>query len=275
MIAAEPLKWLERGFVDFRALDLDEQALQDANRLFDWRAVTRLPDGRLLGKPSRNKREGEEKIPDSRIVLLDRLIKLAGKSVLEVGCFEGIHTIGLRQFTDHVTAVDVRPVNVFKTLARLSLYGADAKVYVADCENLDASFGTFDVIFHIGVLYHLVDPVGHIAKIGALAPTLYIDTHVGGPNDTYTKEKIGEAEYSVLRTLEGGWKDPFSGAQKTAKRLSLDSLALALTNAGYTAQRLLQYRRERNGPRVLILASRTLDLSHVKSIAAPGGPSSA
>jgi SAM-dependent methyltransferase len=254
---------------DFRALELDDQAIQDANRLLDWRAVTRLPSGQLLGKASPGKRENEQTIPDSRIILLDKFIGLAGKSVLEVGCFEGIHTLGLRRYTDAVTAIDVRPVNVFKTLARLSLYGADAKVFVADCEKIDASFGAFDVVFHIGVLYHVTAPVQHLAVLGKLAPTLYIDTHIAAPGAKCDVETIDGKSYSSIGTTEGGWKDPFSGARKTARWLDLDSLVRAIENAGYTAQRLVQYRKERNGPRVLILASRTLDLARVRNISPP------
>ncbi|MEJ0059379.1 MAG: class I SAM-dependent methyltransferase [Terricaulis sp.] len=236
---------------DFRAVDLDGQAIQDANRLFDWRAVTRLPNGQLLGKPSPGKREEEQRVPDTRIELLDKHVGLAGKSVLEVGCFEGIHTLGLRRYTENVTAIDVRPVNVFKTLARLSMHGADAKVFVADCEKLDPSFGTFDIVFHIGVLYHVVRPVEHLALVGKLAPTLYLDTHIAAAGDRCDVETIDGHAYASKRTDEGGWKDPFSGAHKTARRLDLDSLTRAIENAGYTAQRLVQYRQERNGPRVV------------------------
>lgn len=273
------VRW-EDGLADFRALNLDQQALDDANKLFDWRAVAPLPDGRLLGKPSKGKRDALQKIPDNRILLLNKIVPLAGKSVLEVGCFEGLHTLGLRHFTDNVTAIDVRPANVFKTLARLSMHGADAKVFVADCETMDASFGTFDVCFHIGVLYHLVDPVRHLQKVASLASTLYLDTHVAPPNRRLEKEQIDGEEYSYITVTEGGWADPFSGKHKTSKHLALESLRRAITKAGYGKQKLLQYRDERNGPRVLIVASRVLDLAKVRETPVPtettdagGGPS--
>src|SRR6185436_4690646 len=115
----------------FRPVELSAELLEEANTAFDWRAATELPNGMMLGRVSAHKRPVPERIPDKRIALLDSLVGLRGKSVLEIGCFEGIHTIGLRTFTDNVTAVDVRPTNVFKALARLSLHGADAKVFVA------------------------------------------------------------------------------------------------------------------------------------------------
>lgn len=220
-----------------------------------------------MGRLTEGKRPNPNAIPDNRIRRLHRAINLKNKSVLEIGCFEGIHTIGLRHFTRHVTAIDVRPVNVFKTLARLSLHGADAKVFVADCEAIDASFGRFDVIFHFGVLYHLHDPVTHLLKLGGVGETIYLDTHVAEPGAEHMHYEAGGARYAFTPVKEGGWDDPFSGTQASARHLTLDSLERALTTAGFAAQRVTQVRRERHGPRVLILASKSLDLAHVAEAA--------
>ncbi len=258
----------------FRNLDLSAELVEEANQAFDWRAATQLPNGLMLGRMFEHKRPVPQTIPDKRITRLDSMIGLKDKSVLEIGCFEGIHTIGLRTFTDNVTAIDLRPANVFKALARLSLHGADAKVFVADCEKLDGSFGRFDVVFHFGVLYHLMQPVEHLHAVGKLGDTLYLDTHVAVADAEMTRETINGREYAYTLANEGGWADPFSGKDASSKHLALESLQAAITSAGFTTQRLLNYRLERNGPRVLIIASRTLTLDGVESVpsAAPTAP---
>jgi len=258
----------------FRNVDLTAELVEEANKAFDWHAATELPNGLMLGRMFEHKRSRPQTIPDKRIVSLNSLIGLRDKSVLEIGCFEGIHTIGLRTFTDNVTAIDLRPANVFKALARLSLHGADAKVFVADCEKLDASFGRFDVVFHFGVLYHLMQPVEHLHAVGRLGDTLYLDTHVAVADAEMTRETINGREYAYTLANEGGWADPFSGKDASSKHLALESLQAAISSAGFTAQRLLNYRLERNGPRVLIIASRTLTLDGVESVSstAPAAP---
>ena len=77
--------------------------------------------------------------------------------MLEVGCFEGVHTIGLLSFTSTVVALDSRIENVTKTLARCAAYGVFPKTYVLniDDEEQTSSLPEFEVLNHVGVLYHL------------------------------------------------------------------------------------------------------------------------
>ncbi|MBL8546116.1 MAG: class I SAM-dependent methyltransferase [Hyphomonadaceae bacterium] len=257
----------------FRTVSLSAELVDEANKAFDWRAATELPNGLMLGRMFEHKRAVPQTIPDKRIVQLNSIVGLQGKSVLEIGCFEGIHTIGLRTFTDNVTAIDVRPTNVFKALARLSFHGADAKVFVADCEKLDQSFGQFDVIFHFGVLYHLMQPVQHLKALGAMGDILFLDTHVAASEAELGSENVDGRDYQFALFNEGGWTDPFSGKDDSSKHLTLASLQDAIGNAGFSAQRLLNFRMERNGPRVLIIASRTLTLEGVASVS-PDAPTS-
>ncbi|HET9943937.1 MAG TPA: class I SAM-dependent methyltransferase, partial [Terriglobia bacterium] len=121
----------------FRKLELSDSTLTEVNNLLDWHAGTLL-NGRVLGRlgTTPGKRTVPGEVPDYRIKRLHELIDLTGKSILEVGCFEGIHTLGLRLYSDDVTAIDIRPLNVIKTVTRLSMYGTHAKVFVADVEDL-------------------------------------------------------------------------------------------------------------------------------------------
>ncbi|HXH22448.1 MAG TPA: DUF1698 domain-containing protein [Dehalococcoidia bacterium] len=248
---------VSRDQAGFRRIELTDQELDEINKMLDWHAGT-LVDGRLLGrlgvKPG--KREAPAAIPDYRIVELDRRLGLRGKSVLEVGCFEGIHTVGLRMFTEDVTAVDIRPTNVVKTLARLSFHGTWAKVFRADVEALGVEFGAFDLIFHCGVLYHLMAPVEHLIRIGPMCRFLFLDTHVARNEPNIETVEVAGAIFRAARHGEGGWVDPFSGKGPYGVWLTWDSLQAALVCAGFHYIDVIEHREERNGPRVALLATR-------------------
>jgi SAM-dependent methyltransferase len=245
---------------------LGDDIIDEINQMFDWHAAAELPDGRLLGriKPG-GKRPVPNAIPDRRIQKLNDYVDLSDKSVLEIGCFEGIHTTGLGMFSPNVTGIDVRPVNVMKTLARLSLHGVDAQAFIADCEKIRAGFGSFDVVFHFGVLYHLMHPVEHIKGLGEICEYLYLDTHFTLDTIVDTTIEVDGASYHGKSIDEGGWKDPYSGKDAKAIHLTAGSLLLALEHAGFANRRIVQIRDERNGPRILILASKTRTIDHVPS----------
>lgn len=246
---------------------LDDEIIAEINAMFDWHAAAELPDGRLLGRVTPGKRPTPNAIPDRRIELLNSFIDLSNKSVLEIGCFEGIHTTGLGMFSPSVTGIDVRPSNVMKTLARLSLHGVDAQAFVADCEKITNGFGEFDVCFHFGVLYHLLHPVEHLAGLGEVCEFLYLDTHYTLDNSVDTVFESGGVEYFGRSIVEGGWKDPFSGKDSKAIHLTAGSLMKALSQAGFEQRRIIQIRDERNGPRILILASKTMAIDRAPSLA--------
>jgi len=240
-----------------RPVIISDRDLKEINQMLDWHAGSWL-DGRLLGRLARKpgKRVGPEPIPDPRIIKLHNRLDLQGKSVLEVGCFEGLHTVGLRMYTDRVTAIDVRPVNVVKTLARLSCYGYSAEVFVKDAETLDRTFGTFDLIFHCGVLYHLVEPVSHLLALGTMTTHLFLDTHVAR-DEKHLEDRVWNGQsYRGAYHDEGGWADPFSGKDARGFWLTWESLQEALRRAGFSSIDWIEEREERNGPRVALLASR-------------------
>ena len=90
----------------------DEQFLQ-LNSLLPWAAMTVDEHGQHLGSAWRsNKRANIQYLVEGRHVAFDEAYPLAGKHVLEVGCFEGIHTISGLHHGATVTAVDSRIENL-------------------------------------------------------------------------------------------------------------------------------------------------------------------
>jgi len=101
--------------------ELPDEELAHLNQLLPWAAFLVDKKGRRFGQAHSNKkRNSVQVIPDYRTELLEEKISLNGKTVLEAGCFEGIHTISLAQKGAVVTAFDSRIENIVKTMVRCS-----------------------------------------------------------------------------------------------------------------------------------------------------------
>jgi tRNA (mo5U34)-methyltransferase len=234
--------------------------LQELNRLLHWNCFTVDSRGRRIGDRARaGKREEPQAIPDYRTALLDRAFELADKHVLEIGCFEGVHTIGLCDRARAVTAIDSRVENVVKTILRCYLYGHAPEVRRCNVELADelAALPDVDVVHHVGVLYHLVDPVAHLERlVPKVRSGLMLDTHVATPEQATDTLVSGDASYPCHRFTEGGVAEVFSGMYAHASWLTLDTLVALLQRLGFARTEVLEQRAERNGPRVLVMAHR-------------------
>jgi hypothetical protein len=241
--------------------DWSDAQLGELNALLDWRCFTVDSAGRRLGQPAgHNKRQDPQVIPDPRIVQLDEVVGLAGKHVLEVGCFEGVHTIALCERAARVTALDSRTENVVKTLVRTRVYGHAPELLLCDVEAEPASSERLrcDVLHHNGVLYHLKDPVTHLVRITAnVSSAILLDTHYALPEETTASYTAGDGRsYPVKIFGENDRANPFAGMYDIARWLTLDDLKAVLARCGFTEILVEQPRAERNGPRVLLIVSR-------------------
>jgi tRNA (mo5U34)-methyltransferase len=228
------------------------------NKLLPWACFTVDTHGRRVGAPhSATKRATAQPIPDERIVMLDSLLNLRGKHVVELGCFEGVHTIALCDRGARVTAVDARPENVVKTLTRTWLYGHRPEVVLQDVEDPSATdIYECDVLHHNGVLYHLADPVSHLRR--ALAKTregLLLDTHVSLESGATADYYVDGQRFRIKEFTEHPTTSPFAGTCATARWLLLDDLHAEIQRAGFSVLHE-QVREERNGTRTLIIARR-------------------
>lgn len=243
-------------FVD----DLSDADLAELNAILDWKSFVADRHGRRFGSVAwAGKRTEPQAIPDPRIVLLDEHFRLADKHVLEIGCFEGNHTLGLTRYARRVTAVDGRVANVVKTIVRCAMFDVHPSVFTCDVEARPLRVDELraDVVHHVGVLYHLLDPVRHLRDLGAIARVgLMLDTHYAldpEATDTYSVDGRG---YRYKRYREFGLRDPFSGMHDHSKWLRLDDILGVLADVGLSEVRVLQTREERNGPRVLMIVGR-------------------
>ena len=221
-------------------VNLSEKILNEVNSLLTWHTKTNIFENKILGRTqSTTKRNYIEKIPDDRITKLDSLINLSDKTVLEMGCLEGSHTLGLLQYAKKVVSIDCRPVNVIKTLTRLSFHGKTSGVFCFNADDLSIdNYGFYDVIFHCGVLYHLKDPISHLYNIFKMCNYIFLDTHV-----TEDSNKI---------VPENNWNAPYAGKDKTALWLNINELEKICIEGGFNIEKI-EKRNEHNGLRILWL----------------------
>lgn len=239
---------------------LSDRDLKRLNELLPWHCFTVDELGRPFGAPAwGGKRDAPEQIPDRRIELFDERFGLAGKHVLEVGCFEGIHTIALCDRAARVTAIDGRVENVVKTIVRCAFFERHPTVFTCDLEDPQQSQEELlraDLCHHMGVLYHLADPVRHLRQLSTwVGRGLMLDTHHATRADADGAYEVDGRSFRCRRFGEAR-ADPFSGMTSHSRWILLDDIVELLQEAGLDTVDVVERRAERNGPRVLLFAEK-------------------
>jgi tRNA (mo5U34)-methyltransferase len=240
---------------------LTDKDLTALNSLLPWKCFTVDSKGRRFGNRAwPGKRETPHLVPDPRIAQLDARYDLRDKHVLELGCFEGVHTAGLCSFGARVTAIDSRIENVVKTIVRCAMFGYSPTVYVCDLEESEdrARLPQIEILHHVGVLYHLTDPVGHLqALIPLVKQNIMLDTHYAEDRDAIDAYEHEGRVFRYQRHREAGRAEVFSGMLDHAKWLRLDDILDLLGELGFGDVDVVSRQLMRNGPRVLMYAKRT------------------
>lgn len=99
---------------------------------------------------------GARQIDEARACLL-KLIpeeELRGRTMLDIGCGSGLHSLAALQSGARVTAIDIDPDSVATTRALLARHGFDCDVSVTD---VFEAAGSYDVVYSWGVLHHTGD----------------------------------------------------------------------------------------------------------------------
>ena len=261
--AEPPLDGYDQNRVEIPVIEeLADDELRILNDILPCASFVVDSRGRRFGKQySSTKRSNAAQMPDPRIVEFDRRFPLGGRTVLELGCFEGNHTVALCERAEHVIAVDSRIENVVKTIVRCAMFGHRPMVHRIDLEQpLPADFELgCDLLHRIGVLYHLTDPVGHLRMIcSKVRHAVTLDTHVAPENATLHEDYTVQGRtYRYMNFAEGPRSSPFAGMLDHAKWLLEADLIEVLHDCGFDEVDVAERRDERNGPRVLIYAARS------------------
>jgi tRNA (mo5U34)-methyltransferase len=240
---------------------LTDDDLKRLNELLPWRCFIVDSLGRPFGRAAwRGKRVTPQPIPDRRIELLNERFDLSDQHVLEIGCFEGVHTAALCRFARRVTAVDARVENVIKTAVRCTFLDARPRVFTCDVEAEEEKSQLLraDICHHVGVLYHLDDPVVHLQRLASwIARGVMLDSHYARDDEATDVYEVDGQSYRYRPYQERGRADVFSGMRPTSKWLRLDDIEGVLRAGGFDRVEVVETRDERNGPRVLLFAERT------------------
>jgi hypothetical protein len=167
---------------------------------------------------------------DFRLEAFLQRVDVRGKRLLEPGCNEGVFTCRLCAAGACVTAFDCRPRLAAKTFVRCLAHGHRPTVFVGDAEQI-GQYGTYDVVLHSGLLYHLADPVTHLRQLAEVAPTIFLSTqhHVPSPDAL--------DGYSGWRSdRERGWHDDMSAGADNSFWLSLESLHRIFNEVGLSCE---------------------------------------
>ncbi|MFN0159803.1 MAG: methyltransferase domain-containing protein [Burkholderiales bacterium] len=125
---------------------------------------------------------------------------LAGKDVLDVGCWTGGDLLALAGMGARVTAIEEHPAAAAAARRLLALVGLDAPIF-SDSVYRDRRdwAGRFDLVYCSGVVYHVTDPVLFLRILFAyLKP--------GGSVFLETKAAPGDAGLCTYSgTMEKGW----------------------------------------------------------------------
>lgn len=125
---------------------------------------------------------------------------LSGKRVLDAGCSEGFFSIeAKRRGADYVLGIDADPRVIARANFARDVLDLDIDYRVCSVYDIDPGWGIFDVVFFLGVFYHLDHPLMALQKIAPLCKdTLFLDTHalVDDPSD---------GEIDIMRFFKDGF----------------------------------------------------------------------
>jgi hypothetical protein len=236
----------------------------------EW-ATNVLEMATLAHRPSRlayhRRRSGE----DPRIKHFAFFLDLRDARVLELGPYEGYWSILLEKMgVRENVAIEVRPENLAKCQRIKDLHRLDRTTFVhQNIEDLyhgrvtPAYQGPFDLVFCLGLLYHLPEPARALRWMRSEAPRLFLGTHYVEPLEgrRYLPHVLRTAEhveagktYRGMEYREGGLGDPISGASPFSFwPLEADLIAM-IRDAGYSRVEVLGKDLLNRMPHITILA---------------------
>jgi hypothetical protein len=211
----------DRQIVQNDTLDsFSDDEINYVNSVLPWSSFVVDKNRRVLGnRYSGHKRSGPDAQNDPRITRLSELSESPDtSSVAEYGCFEGHHTIQLCETFGTVFATDGRIENCIKTLVRSWMMGYQPEIRCLQLEDGDTIPPSVDISHHVGVLYHLTDPVTHLRKVlKNTGDILLLDTQIATDSQVDTEIDIEGRATSVYKFREKNIEyAPFAGMRSHA-----------------------------------------------------------
>ncbi|CAB4329789.1 unannotated protein [freshwater metagenome] len=225
---------------------------------------------------------------DPRIGWLQEVCpEMSGLRVLELGPLEAGHTYALESMGAEVTAIESSISSFLRCLAVKNALHMKSTFVLGD---FTKSFGDWrygDLIVASGVLYHLIDPIDMLVKIGNSCDRVFIWTHYFDPNLDHWAEPIramartkwhvsasakvhyaGE-EYTLVPQLYGeelAWGGFCGGTATQSNWMLREDILKLLRQLGFTHQEIaFDEPQHPNGPSFAIYAAKAEPDTKLKS----------
>jgi SAM-dependent methyltransferase len=178
---------------------------------------------------------------DQRLKYMIYFLDLRDLRVLELGPWMGHHSITLEKMgVRENTAVESRVENLKLCQHTKEVFGLDRTTFVLG--NLEDFYnGTkqppfstnFDLIFCVGILYHVPDPGKALARFRAQGKALFLGTHVPEQNQPLQDYRYNGKFYRAFEFREDGIHNPLSGMSPTSLWPCEGDLTRLLRDVGY------------------------------------------
>jgi SAM-dependent methyltransferase len=211
-----------------------------------------------------------------------------GQRIVDIGCLEGYFSIECALQGAEVLGIDGKLLNVRKCEFVRSVLGIERATFaLSDAMRVThESYGRFDAVLALGLLYHLEDPYTFLANVAGLCDRFaVIDTHVALDDQPESIKEGWRPDLSKMQTFKFGrksyegrlFREFPTGTARDVKDLSPtaslenevsvwlteDSLVRMLHDVGFSGTDKVIYPRDtgtwwsdlRQGCRVLIVAS--------------------
>jgi hypothetical protein len=200
---------------------------------------------------------------DTRIKYITHFLDLRGLRVLEIGPLEGHHSVLLEKMgVRENVAIESRNDNLQKCQRVKEKYRLDRTTFLQhDLERLYSGQekpqfdGPFDLVFCLGVLYHVPEPAKALEWFRSQANTLFLGTHYPEPDQpsdaTYS---YNGKSYRVMQWREGGLAQPLSGMSPVSLWPYEADLVAMIRDVGYSKLSVLGKDLQNGIPHITILA---------------------
>jgi len=186
----------------------------------------------------------------SKLPILDALglpADLRGKRVLDIGCSDGFFTFEAERRGAGVVSIDFVPETYTGFATARKILGSKAEYRMDNVYNLaPETYGTFDIVLFLGVLYHLrkplaaLDTIRSVMREGAtlFVGTMMIDEYVVLPDGSTTTLAALNPRLEEIPLWQSYPGDTLNGDFTNCFAPNRRALEAALTEAQFAVEEL-------------------------------------